>query len=124
MVEQQEVCPVIELPDNWGSYLSLLHKKQRHEVRRKMRRIQGSEEAIDWYIVNGQARSGRGSDAVCALMAASDPEKERFLQDESNLRFFHSIVPLLQERGWLQLNFLTIGESARPRTSISFMAIA
>lgn len=110
VVEQQEVCPVIELPENWGSYLRLLHKKQRHEVRRKMRRIQGSEEAIDWYIVNGGHDLDEEVRQFVRLMAASDPEKARFLQDERNLRFFQAIAPLLQERGWLQLNFLTIGE--------------
>ncbi|MCY3867584.1 MAG: GNAT family N-acetyltransferase [Chloroflexi bacterium] len=119
-VEQQEVCPVIELPDNWGSYMSRLHKKQRHEVRRKMRRIQGSEASIDWYIVNGQHDLDEEVAQFVRLMAASDPEKERFLQDESNLRFFHSIVPLLQACGWLQLNFLTIGEQ-RAAAYINFV---
>ncbi len=120
IVEQQEVCPVIELPANWGGYLSLLHKKQRHEVRRKLRRIQGSAESIDWYIVNSQHDLGEEVAQFLRLMAASDPEKARFLQDEGNLRFFHSIVPLLQERGWLQLNFLTIG-AARAAAYINFV---
>ena len=119
-VEQQEVCPVIALPEDWGGYLRLLDKKQRHEVRRKMRRIQGSEEAIDWYIVNGQRDMNEEVTQFVRLMAESDPEKRLFLQDEGNLRFFHSIVPLLQERGWLQLNFLTIGEE-RAAAYINFI---
>ena len=36
-----EVCPVIDLPDDWGGYLSQLEKKQRHEVRPKLRRPGG-----------------------------------------------------------------------------------
>ena len=120
VVEQQEVCPVIELPNNWGGYLSLLDKKQRHEVRRKIRRIQGSQEPIDWYIVNGHYDLDEEVTQFVRLMAASDPEKERFLQDDSNLRFFQSIVPLLQERGWLQLSFLTIGEE-RAAAYINFV---
>ena len=120
VVEQQEVCPIIALPATWGSYLSSLHKKQRHEVRRKLRRIQGSEEAINWYIVNGQQDLDEEVSQFIRLMAASDPEKARFLQDENNLSFFRAIVPLLQERGWLQLNFLTIGE-ARAAAYINFV---
>lgn len=120
VVEQQEVCPVIELPDNWSGYLSLLDKKQRHEVRRKIRRIQGSERAIDWYIVNGLHNLDEEVTQFVRLMAASDPEKERFLQDENNLRFFQTIVPLLQEQGWLQLNFLTVGEE-RAAAYINFI---
>ncbi len=110
-VEQQEVCPVISLPRDWSSYLGSLDKKQRHEVRRKIRRIQGSEHAIDWYIVNGQHDLTGEIDQFVRLMAASDPEKERFLQDEGNQRFFRAIVPLMQARGWLQLNFLTVDEA-------------
>ena len=109
-VEQQEVCPIIELPGNWGDYLSLLDKKQRHEVRRKIRRVQGSERAIDWYIVNGRHNLEDEVSQFVRLMAASDPEKELFLQNDKNLRFFQNIVPLLQERGWLQMNFLTVDE--------------
>lgn len=120
VVQQQEVCPVIELPESWGGYLSLLHKKQRHEVRRKMRRLQGSDRSINWYIVNGGHDLDEEVSQFVRLMAASDPEKERFLQDDKNLRFFHAVVPLLQERGWLQLSFLTIGEE-RAAAYINFV---
>ena len=119
-VEQQEVCPVIELPRDWGGYLSSLDKKQRHEVRRKIRRAQGDDRAVGWYIVNGQHDLQEEIAQFVRLMAASDPEKERFLQDERNLRFFQAIVPLLQERGWLQMNFLTVDE-ARAASYINFV---
>ena len=109
-VEQQEVCPVISLPADWRSYLASLDKKQRHEVRRKIRRIQGSERQVDWYIVNGQHDLSGEIDTFVRLMAASDPEKERFLDNAGNQRFFRAIVPLMHERGWLQLNFLTVDE--------------
>ncbi len=119
-VEQQEVCPIIELPGNWSDYLSLLDKKQRHEVRRKIRRVQGSERAIDWYIVNGRHDLEDEVSQFVRLMAASDPEKEQFLQNDRNLRFFQNIVPRLQERGWLQLNFLTVDEE-RAAAYINFI---
>lgn len=120
VVEQQEVCPVIELPLNWGGYLSSLDKKQRHEVRRKIRRAQGDDRAVDWYIVNGQHNLQEEIAQFVRLMAASDPDKARFLQDERNLRFFQAIVPLLQERGWLQMNFLTV-DRARAASYINFV---
>ena len=109
IVEQQEVCPVIDLPDEWSAYLARLDKKQRHEIRRKLRRIQGVDQAIDWYIVNGQHNLDDEVQHFVRLMAASDPEKAAFLEDEGNMRFFRKIVPLAHERGWLQLNFLTAG---------------
>ena len=119
-VEQQEVCPVIELPANWRGYLSLLDKKQRHEVRRKIRRAQGSEKTIDWYIVNGGHDLDEEVAQFIRLMAASDKQKAEFLGDERNRRFFGAIVPLLQERGWLQLNFLTVADE-RAAAYINFI---
>lgn len=110
-VEPQEVCPVIELPGDWRGYMLLLQKKQRHEVRRKLRRIQGYASAVDWYIVNGQHNLEREVDHFTRLMAASDPEKALFLRNEGNMRFFKQIVPLAQDRGWLQLCFLTVDEA-------------
>lgn len=120
LVEQQEVCPVIELPGNWNGYMSLLDKKQRHEVRRKLRRVQGNERPVDWYIVNGQHDLDQEVSQFARLMAASDPEKALFMQDDGNQRFFRAIVPLLQDRGWLQLNFLTVGEE-RAAAYINFV---
>ena len=119
-VEQQEVCPVIELPLNWTGYLSLLDKKQRHEVRRKIRRAHGSDKSIDWYIVNGCHNLDEEISQFVRLMAASDKEKEQFLQNQKNLRFFENIVPLLQERGWLQMNFLTVDDE-RAAAYINFI---
>jgi len=109
-VEQQEVCPIIELPDDWAGYLSKLDKKQRHEVRRKLRRIHGTQSDVDWYIVNGKHDLDNEIASFMQLMAASDPEKAEFLQDEQNVTFFKNIVPKIHDAGWLQMNFLTVGE--------------
>ena len=119
-VEQQEVCPIIELPADWTGYLRMLDKKQRHELRRKIRRIQGIEKAVDWYIVNGRHNLAEETAHFVRLMAASDPEKAEFLSNDNNLRFFRNIVPLLQDRGWLQMKFLTVAED-RAAAYINFI---
>lgn len=108
-VEQQEVCPIIYLPDNFETYLDNLDKKQRHEIRRKIRRAEGAPENVGWYIVGPKHDINVELDRFLSLMAASHPEKAEFLRDPKNIAFFKSIVPLAYERGWLQLNFLTIG---------------
>ncbi len=38
LVELEDVCPIIDLPATWEDYLMTLDKKQRHEVRRKLRK--------------------------------------------------------------------------------------
>jgi CelD/BcsL family acetyltransferase involved in cellulose biosynthesis len=37
-MDQIETCPTIPLPDDWEAYLALLRGKDRHEMRRKIRR--------------------------------------------------------------------------------------
>lgn len=105
----QEVCPVIHLPTNWEDYLSMLDKKQRHELRRKIRRAE-SEARIE-YEVFGSAGESEGLsedvlDDFLALMAASQPAKAEFLALEANRHFMKTILQTAARQGWLRLSFL------------------
>lgn len=112
-IEQQEVCPVIVLPETWEDYLAQLDKKQRHEIRRKLRRASGDDETeVNWYIVDGSRSLEDEIETFLRLMAASDPQKAEFLRDERNERFFRRLIPLMFEQGWLQLVFLTVNGQA------------
>lgn len=112
-IEQQEVCPVIELPETWEDYLARLDKKQRHEIRRKLRRATGDDDAVvDWYIVDESRSLDDEIDTFLRLMAASDPQKAAFLKDDGNEVFFRRLIPLMYEQGWLQLVFLTVNGQA------------
>lgn len=108
-IEFQEVCPVIELPDNWESYLERLDKKQRHEIRRKMRRAE-SEARIEWRVIDRyyEGDIDEAVDQFLALMRASHPEKAKFLDDPKNLAFFKTVAPQVHGCGWLKLTFLVI----------------
>lgn len=103
----QEVCPVIHLPDNFEQYLERLDKKQRHEIRRKLRRAE-SGDTLDYYIVGEAHDFEQEVKKFLRLMAASQPSKAIFLQDEKNLTFFKAILGVMRENGWLQLSFLDI----------------
>jgi CelD/BcsL family acetyltransferase involved in cellulose biosynthesis len=69
--EQEDVCPVVSLPadSDWESYLASLDKKDRHEIRRKLRRaeqagplafrlVEPSPAEIEAFIALHQARWG------------------------------------------------------------------
>lgn len=107
-LEQLEVCPVIQLPGDWEEYVASLGKKDRHELRRKLRRADGYAGDVRCYTVDDTYDLDEQLRQFLNLMAASDPKKASFLQNEKNLTFFQSIMPVLFERGWLQLVFLTI----------------
>lgn len=109
----EDVCPVIELPDEWEAYVASLDKKNRHELRRKLRRASGSADKVDWYIVGNEQNIDEEMARFLRLMAASSEDKTRFLADPANRTFFEHVVPVIAKRGWLQLAFLTVnGEAA------------
>jgi len=104
----QEVCPVIPLPATFEDYLNGLDKKNRHELRRKLRRAGAEEEGVAWHIVGAGDDLPAAIETFTALMAASSPQKADFLADAKNGAFFRAIVPQIAACGWLQLSFLTV----------------
>ncbi len=108
-VQVEDVCPVIRLPDSFEDYIASLEKKNRHELRRKMRRATGQ---VAWYVVDAQHDLVVELEVFLKLMAASTPDKAEFLRDPYNVEFFRQIMPALAERGWLQLALLTVNGQA------------
>jgi len=120
--ERQEVCPIITLPATFDDYLGQLDKKQRHELRRKMRRCEDSEDdKVAWYIVGAEHDLTQELECFIYLMGSSHPDKAEFLQDAKNAAFFRAVMPKLAAHGWLQLAILTVnGEAAAAYISFDY----
>ncbi len=103
-----QACPQIPLPGDWESYLLQIDKKQRHEIRRKMRRAEEAESQVRWYIATEAETLDREVEDFLGLMA-QDPEKARFLTEAMRAQM-QSIAHAAFEEGWLQLAFLTIDD--------------
>ena len=117
--EALQHCPYIPLPGNWETYLAeQVDKKQRHEIRRKMRRIEElnarsdpAHQPVRWHIVQEEASLDAGINDFLQLMA-NDPEKSHFLSDAMRAQMRAAIHAAFQA-GWLQLAFLEVnGEKA------------
>jgi CelD/BcsL family acetyltransferase involved in cellulose biosynthesis len=108
-IRQQEVCPVIKLPDTWEAYLDQLDSKQAGELRRKLRHLRGSDQTITWGFIGPEEDIQAALDRFLALMRASSQQKAAFLEDERHVRFFRSVIPALQAKGYLKLSFLQVG---------------
>ncbi|MCP4166589.1 MAG: hypothetical protein GY759_11955 [Chloroflexi bacterium] len=54
-VEQEDVAPVLHLPANHEAYLAALNKKQRHEIRRKRRKLEREAHNWRWFLITGGA---------------------------------------------------------------------
>lgn len=105
--EKQEVCPIIKLPPTWDEYLAQLDKKDRHELRRKMRRAHGAGN-VGSYTVNETHNLEEQLETFLDMMAESAEYKAEFLKDEKNARFFRLVMPVMFKAGWLRLHFLTV----------------
>jgi CelD/BcsL family acetyltransferase involved in cellulose biosynthesis len=109
-IEPEEVCPIIRLPGTFQDYVNSLDQKNRHELRRKLRRAAGE---VEWYIVGAGHDLNAEIERFLRLMAASTPDKAEFLANPQHTAFFRRMVHAMAGQGWLQLAFLTVkGEAA------------
>jgi CelD/BcsL family acetyltransferase involved in cellulose biosynthesis len=105
-VERLQHSPFIILPGDWEIYLSGLDKKQRHEIRRKMRRAEESERKIHWYSVEDPATFEDEVDAFLALMA-KDVQKAAFLTEPMRTQM-RQVMRCAFEHQCLRLVFLEV----------------
>lgn len=98
----QEVSPGLDLPSDFEAYLSQrLGKKDRHELRRKLRRL--DQEAPGWKLLGpGDLGLEPALDRFLWLLRESRPDKAAFLTPEVD-RFFRLVAGRLAARGWLRL---------------------
>ncbi len=109
--ETLQPAPYVKLPGNFDEYLMGIKKKQRHEIRRKMRRAAADEREVTWYIVDDPEKLDKNIEACCQLMA-QDPAKQAFLTSLMKSQMKATIHAAF-EAGWLQLAFLEVdGEKA------------
>lgn len=102
--------PYISLPSDFETYLAGLDKKQRHEIRRKLRNASNGHDT-NWYFVEDGNLLAEELQAFTGMMRNED-EKDSFLKPEME-RFIHAVARNLFDLGSLRLAFLTIdGEKA------------
>ncbi len=112
-------APYIPLPKDYQTYLAGIDKKQRHEIRRKLRNVQQSLAVSDLYITSEADRLEADMEAFIEMMA-QDPNKREFLTDRMR-QHLHNTARIAFERGWLQLAFFTLdGEKAAANLSFHY----
>jgi CelD/BcsL family acetyltransferase involved in cellulose biosynthesis len=112
--------PYIPLPGDWEAYLCGIDKKQRHEIRRKMRRLEESGLAVRYYHADDPARMEGEIDDFLSLMRM-DSEKERFLKPEM-IEHMRRTMGCAYDEGCLHLAFLEIdGEKAATHLSFDYL---
>jgi CelD/BcsL family acetyltransferase involved in cellulose biosynthesis len=108
-IEDEAIAPACDLPEDFDAYLAELSKKDRHELRRKVRNAAavgklGLEEvaAPEEIVVR--------FDRFLAMMRDSRPDKAEFLNGPTEA-FFRDAVTTTAELGFSRLATLTIDET-------------
>ena len=93
--------PYIPIPGDFETYLANIDKKQRHEIRRKMRRAE--ESGARWYLSDG---SNLEADIESLFRLMGDDQNKAGFLTEAMRGQMRAIVHAAHEGGWLWLAFL------------------
>jgi CelD/BcsL family acetyltransferase involved in cellulose biosynthesis len=106
--EALQPCPYISLSDSWETYLAGVDKKQRHEIRRKLRRAEELEVPMRFRIADDPSRLKQDAEDFISLMEQDD-DKAKFLTGAMRLQI-HQVIQTAYRCGYLNLAFLESGE--------------
>lgn len=93
----------LDLPATWDEYFEILPGKDRHELRRKMRRLERSGE-----VGFGESHAVQADMDEFLRLFRYEPEKTAFLTPARDA-FFRDLARDLGDKGWLKLYFLQVG---------------
>jgi len=100
------VAPALILPSSYETYVSGLSRKNRHELRRKLRRTDSlSNVRVNRIIDTGELESS--IEAFIELHRKSNIEKEKFWEKKGMPDFFKEIIHQFSLKKWIELNFLS-----------------
>lgn len=110
---QQEILqpsPYIPTAPDWEQYLGSLDKKQRHEIRRKMRNATSQHNA-SWYVMESDSHCQNEMEDFLSMMR-NEPQKDTFL-NPLMVDFMQGAAKAACKNDILQLSFILMdGEKA------------
>jgi CelD/BcsL family acetyltransferase involved in cellulose biosynthesis len=106
LCRQEDVSLELELPATWEEFLLRLTGKERHEVRRKLRRL---EDAVDiqFRLLEEAQEITKAIDLFFTLFRMSRPEKAAFMTSRMSA-FFRSLAAAMAGLNLLKLSFLDL----------------
>ena len=116
-VDHEDVTWGIGLPGDWDEYLALLSKKNRHELRRKLRRLD-SQADWRWYCLTKPEEVEENFDDFLSLMRMSRPDKEEYMTPARE-DFFRAMTRRMAELDRIRLFFMEI-DGAKVAASLCF----
>ena len=105
-VEEMDKAPFVSLPGSFGEYLERLGPKERHELRRKMRRAEALLPGLAFRVSRTPDELVKDLPSFVGLLRKSHPAKESFM-DASMATFFREVAEGFLASGRLRLGFLS-----------------
>ncbi len=102
----EDISLELDLPSTWDEYLATLTAKQRHEVRRKLRRLSEAGR-VDYYFVKDSASVHDTMDAFLKMFSEGRRDKATFLTARME-SFFRSLADAMAEAGLLRFGILEL----------------
>jgi CelD/BcsL family acetyltransferase involved in cellulose biosynthesis len=108
-VEPDGVSVELDLPKSWEEYLNLLDGKQRHEIRRKFRKLHDEAETR-LLVFTDPAEIAEHFDGFLKMFRESRADKALFMNPQMET-FFRSMARAMSEEGFLRLFMLMLNGS-------------
>jgi CelD/BcsL family acetyltransferase involved in cellulose biosynthesis len=109
-LDQEETSAILKLPSDWDSYLASLDSKERHELKRKQRRI-GREHPDAAVRTSTPETLDADLKVFVDMHRGTEGLKGHFMRPDI-ATFFERVARAFSELGWLRLDFLEIGGTA------------
>lgn len=108
--EPESVCPAVDLPADFETYVTALAKHDRHELRRKLRNLEAVGE-IHFETATAPEAVAAQMDTLLAMMHASRADKAEFLTPQME-SFFRDLATTFAETAMTRLSTLTLDGTA------------
>ncbi len=106
-LEADDVTFETALPTSWEGYLQHLNGKQRHEVRRKVRRLEAHGPIVYRPVRGDNEHLDRAADTFIQLFRRNRQDKAAFMTHAME-GYFRDLIKALAKHGMLQLFFLEV----------------
>ena len=108
LCQEEGVSVELDLPSTWDEYLTMLTKKQRHEVKRKLRRLWKADN-VDYRCVKVSQDVRSFLDTFLKLFSLSQEDKANFMTTQME-SFFRSLAEAMAKIGLLRAGILEVDE--------------
>jgi CelD/BcsL family acetyltransferase involved in cellulose biosynthesis len=104
---EAEVALCLDLPETYDNYISELSRKNRHELRRKVKRTE-TISGLETISATEPDEIQSFLESFIDMHKKSSPSKYKFWQKKGMADFFRKIVFRFSQKNWVELNLLFI----------------